>query len=107
MLVVAKLHPISLEIEKTWNVSVSRLEYANGFITQGILYLLDSGTAKNSQISFAYDLYSDSRVPLSPLAFTNIFNKNKMLAYDYHDKWIIAWDGGRLVSYPFNVLQRV
>jgi len=59
-LMVSKLEPNYVEIEKTWNVTVSRADYSNAFIAQGILYLLESGTELNSQISFAYDLYSIS-----------------------------------------------
>jgi len=98
-LMVSKLEPNYVEIEKTWNVTVSRADYSNAFIAQGILYLLESGTELNSQISFAYDLYSNSEVDLS-LPFTNAFRNNRMLSYRPDNKAIMAWDGKNIVVQP-------
>ncbi|XP_067933097.1 uncharacterized protein [Watersipora subatra] len=99
-LLVAKLEPNYLDIEKTWNVTVMRGDYANSFIAHGILYLLDSATDRNAQLSFIYDLYSNSVLQAS-IPFTNVFGKNRMLAYDFSNTPnIMVLDNGRIVSYP-------
>ena len=98
-LMVAKLEPNYLDIEKTWNVTVTRNDYCNSFIAHGILYLLDSATDKNTQFSFVYDLYSHTSIDIS-LPFINVFGKNQMLAYGSSKAIILAWDAGRIISYP-------
>lgn len=98
-LFVALLEPDYLDIEKTWNVTVKRGDYANSFIAHGILYLLDSATNTNTHFSFVYDLYDQSRIPLS-LPFVNVYKKNQMLSYDSANQKIMAWDAGRIISYP-------
>lgn len=98
-LLVAKLEPNYLDIEKTWNVTVTgRENYANAFIAHGILYLLDSATDKNAHLSFIYDLYSQTQISNS-ITFKNVFQKNQMLSYDFAKKNILAWDAGRVLSY--------
>lgn len=98
-LLIAKLEPNYLDIKKTWNVTVSRQSFSNAFIAQGILYLLDSSTDKNTQFSFAYDLYSNLAVDIS-LSYMNVFGNNHMLAYDFGKKGIMAWDDGKITYYP-------
>lgn len=101
-LLIAKLEPNYLDIEKTWNITVTRGKFCNSFIAQGILYLLESCTTKQTSFSFAYDLYSDEVVNIS-LPFINAFRNNKMLSYEYsrpNRQNILAYDGRNIISYP-------
>lgn len=99
MLVIAKLEPNYLEIERHWNITVTRKNYCNAFIAQGILYLMESCDTKNTEISYAYDLYNNREIRVS-ISFINVFEHNRMLSYDYLSRNIMSWDNGRLISYP-------
>ena len=97
-LLVTKLNPHDLSIQKTWNVSVRHQEYGNGFIACGILYLIRNTQVKNSQIDFAYDLYTKELLPMS-LRFNNPFQLNNMVSYNPLEKKIYSWDKGNQLSY--------
>lgn len=98
-LLVAKLESNYLDIEKTWNITVPRNSFRNSFIAQGILYLLKNENTKRTQISFAYDLYSNAPIEIE-LRLHSEFRDIKMLAYDYASRNIMAWDGKNAVTYP-------
>jgi len=105
-LLVAKLEPNYLEIEKTWNITVDRHAHSNSFIVDGVLYLVKSGTDPMTTISFAYDLYNYEELSIN-LPFANVFGDNKMVSYNPVSnlnknpigKDIMAWDNGKIVSY--------
>lgn len=99
MLVIVKLEPNQLDFEKTWNITVGRRNYCNGFISQGIFYLLESCTDEQTSISYAYNLYQNEELTVD-IPFKNVFKSNRMLSYDYLGRRILAWDYGRVISYP-------
>ena len=41
----------------TWEIEVNGTELADAFIMCGVIYGLESGTDRDTYISFAYDLY--------------------------------------------------
>ncbi len=99
-LLVTKLDPADLSIEKTWNLTVQHQSYGNGFISCGILYLVKDTTTKNTIIDYAYDLYKKELLSINRLKFTNPFQMNNMLSYYPKDKKIFGWDRGNQLTYP-------
>ena len=98
-LLVSKLSPADLTVEKTWNITVQRHHYGNGFITCGVLYLIKDTKAKTTLIDFAYDLYTKENKSVR-LKFTNPFQMNNMIAYNPADNKLYCWDKGNQLIYP-------
>ena len=99
VLLVSKLDHVNLEVDKTWQVDVNHRSYGNGFITCGVLYLINSTTQINSKIDFAYDLYSQTKQNVS-IDFTNPFGLNNMVSYNSVERNIHSWDKGNQLTYP-------
>ena len=97
-MLVSKVNPEHLRLEKTWNVSVDHQTYGNGFIACGVLYLVRNTTAKETLIDFAYDLYDKSQLTVR-LKFTNPFQMNNMIAYNPLEKKVYTWDKGNQLTY--------
>ena len=98
-LLVTKLDPEFLDIQKTWNITVNHGHYGNGFITCGVLYLVKNTRLKTTVIDFAYDLYKKEEVSVR-LKFTNPFQMNNMISYNPREKKIYGWDKGNVLTYP-------
>lgn len=98
-LLVVKVDPHSLMIQKTWNVTVDHKEFGNGFIACGVLYLVDSAHDKITQISFAYDLYTRNTSSVQIL-YKNPFQMNNMISYNPRSNEIYSWDKGNQLRYP-------
>ena len=99
-LLVSKINPADLSIEKTWNLTADHQNYGNGFISCGILYLVKDTHTKNTVIDYAYDLYEKKNVDMNRLKFTNPFQMNNMLSYYPTEKKIFGWDRGNQLTYP-------
>jgi len=98
-ILVSKLDPTYLSIERTWDIRVKRSRYGNGFIVCGVLYLVRDVRSKNTVVDFAYDLFAEEKLSVS-LQFTNSFEMNNQLSYNPTDQKIYGWDGGNLLLYP-------
>ena len=98
-LLVSKLDPDALSVVKTWNITVDHKSRGNGFITCGVLYLVNSVRSKITKIDFAYDLYEKRQLDVD-LRFTNPFQMNNMIAYNPKTKEIHSWDKGNQLTYP-------
>lgn len=99
-MLIAKMNPDDLSVEKTWNITVNHREYGNGFITCGVLYLVKDTHAKTTVIDFAYDLYTKEYISNMRLKFTNPFQMNNMISYNPQEKKIYSWDKGNQLTYP-------
>ena len=101
-MIVSKIDPGTLDVEKTWTLNVTHRSYGNGFISCGILYLVKDTRAKLTEIDFGYDLYEKQRLRLN-LRFRNPFQMNNMIAYNPKEKQIYSWDKGNQLTYPLRV----
>ena len=102
-LLVAKLDPNTLHVEKRWNITINHRAYGNGFITCGILYLVKDTHVQNTVIDYAYDLYRKEQLPQVRLKFSNPFTMNNMISYNPTDHKIYSWDRGNQLTYPLLV----
>lgn len=100
-LLVSKILPDEMRLEKTWNISVVHRSYSEGFIVCGVLYLVQNTTDPSTMIEFAYDLYEKQFIEvLSPLKFLNPFQQTTMIAYNPSDVKLYTWDKGNQLVYP-------
>jgi len=104
-LLVSKLDSTddNLHVMKTWNISVSRRDYGNGFIVCGVLYLVSSVTSETTIINYAYDLYTRQRLENVNIKFYNPYKMNIMIAYNPLERKIYSWDRGNQLVYPLLV----
>jgi len=98
-LLVSKLDPDNLTIQKTWNISVRHRQYGNGLIACGLLYLIKDVTSTRTIIDYAFDLYTKQRLDVN-LVFNNPYQMNTMIAFNHAERQIYSWDKGHLLTYP-------
>uniref|UniRef100_A0A914V5F7 Olfactomedin-like domain-containing protein n=1 Tax=Plectus sambesii TaxID=2011161 RepID=A0A914V5F7_9BILA len=96
-LVVSKIET-DFFITRTWVIEEANgTQFADTFIMCGILYGLESGTERDTRISFAYDLYNNRSIPLS-VPWYNPYRANTMLDYNPVDGRLYFYDDRRLLS---------
>ncbi|KJH53266.1 Olfactomedin-like domain protein [Dictyocaulus viviparus] len=96
-LYVSKIEP-DFYIVNTWEVDdVNGTDLADAFIMCGVLYGLQSGTTRDSQISIAYDLYRNETIP-GQVAWYNPYQGLTMLHYNPVDSRLYFFDDRRLLS---------
>jgi len=98
-LLVSKLDPNTLTIQKTWNISVSHRQYGNGIVVCGLLYLIKDVTSTSTTIDYAFDLYTKQRLDVN-LGFNNPYQLNTMITFNHAERLIFSWDRGHLLTYP-------
>jgi len=98
-LLVSKLDPYDLTIQKTWNISVRHRQYGNGFVACGLLYLIKDVRSRKTIIDYEFDLYTKQRFDIN-LEFNNPFQLNTMITFNHAERQIYSWDKGHLLTYP-------
>ena len=98
-LLVSKLDPNTLTIQKTWNISVRHVEYGNGIVACGVLYLIKDTKSTSTIIDYALDLYTKQRLDVN-LRFNNPYQLNTMITFNHAERQIFSWDRGHLLTYP-------
>ena len=100
---VAKVDPTDLQLIKTWRIKVNPTEIGNGFIANGILYLIKDITKTVSSIDFAYDLYTGKEFKLQYPTFKNPYNFNTAINYfpqsNERNSKLLSWDNGVQLEY--------
>ncbi|XP_009460831.1 PREDICTED: myocilin [Nipponia nippon] len=98
-IVLSKLDPETLEIQRTWETNIRKRGVANSFVICGTLYTVSSYSAPNATINFAYDTASGTRRALS-IPFENRFRYLSMVDYNPAERQLFAWDSFNMVTYP-------
>jgi len=98
-LLVSKLDPVELSIEKTWNITVRHRQYGNGFVACGLLYLIRDVTSQTTVIDYAFDLYTKQLFDVN-LGFNNPYRMNTMITFNHAERQIYSWDYRHLLTYP-------
>ncbi|NXN19898.1 MYOC protein, partial [Indicator maculatus] len=98
-IVLSKLNPETLEIQRTWETNIRKRGVANSFVICGTLYTVSSYSAPNATINFAYDTASGASRALS-IPFENRFRYLSMVDYNPTERQLFAWDSFNMVTYP-------
>ncbi|NWI11498.1 MYOC protein, partial [Crypturellus soui] len=101
-IVVSKLDPETLEIQRTWETNIRKQSVANAFIICGVLYTISSYTAPNATVNFAYDTATGTSRLLS-IPFQNRYQYVSMVDYNPAERQLFAWDNFRMVAYPIRL----
>ncbi|XP_009986286.1 PREDICTED: myocilin, partial [Tauraco erythrolophus] len=80
-IVLSKLDPETLEIQRTWETNIRKRGVANSFVICGTLYTVSSYSAPNATINFAYDTATGTSRALS-IPFENRFRYLSMVDYN-------------------------
>uniref|UniRef100_A0AAY5KJ70 Myocilin n=1 Tax=Esox lucius TaxID=8010 RepID=A0AAY5KJ70_ESOLU len=97
-IVISKLDPNSLEVNRSWETSIRKNSVANAFVICGRLYTLASYTAPNTTVNFMFDTATGQGNPMS-LPFRNKYRYNSMVGYNPAQRKLYAWDNFHMVSY--------
>lgn len=69
----------------------------------GVLYAVDSATARDTKIRFALDLYSKKLIEVET-PFTNPFNGTTTIGYNHNTKELYTWNLGNQLTYPVKII---
>ncbi|KAG5668269.1 hypothetical protein PVAND_016216 [Polypedilum vanderplanki] len=101
--IVSKLNDTTLEVVSSLNITVFHDKLGEMFILCGILYGVDSTTARHTKIRFALDLYSDKenndKLLDVDIPFANPFNSTSTIGYNHHLKELYTWANGNQLTY--------
>ncbi|XP_078264182.1 myocilin [Rhinoraja longicauda] len=101
-IVISKLDPNTLEVERTWATAIRKRAVANSFIICGVLYTINSYSNQNALINFAYNTNTNSSRALA-IQFENRYRYNSMVDYNPAEKKILAWDNFNMVMYDIKL----
>ncbi|XP_076472972.1 noelin-like isoform X2 [Babylonia areolata] len=108
-MVISKLHPRTLEIEKTWLTSFPKKMVGNSFMICGVLYATNSYQDTPTFIRYIYDTNTqqEAKMDAGNLVFNNAVNFNSskqassvMLQYNSNEQKLYSWSKGQIQTFP-------
>ncbi|GFO07729.1 gliomedin [Plakobranchus ocellatus] len=91
----------TLEVKATVTLDDLKPRSKGGaFIACGKLYTIRHHNRLRSHIDGVYDLWQGGKLTPKQIAFSNPYGQNAMVSYNFRLELILAWDGGRQLSYP-------
>lgn len=69
----------------------------------GVLYAIDSASARETKIRFALDLYTSKLLEVE-IPFSNPFNETTSIGYNHNIKDLYAWNRGNQLTYPVRII---
>ncbi|XP_074762961.1 myocilin [Athene noctua] len=103
-IVLSKLDPETLKIQRTWETNIRKRGVANSFVICGTLYTVSSYSAHNATVNFAYNTATSTSRALS-IPFENRFRYLSMVDYNPAERQLFAWDSFNMVTYPVRLSQ--
>ncbi|XP_040119441.1 myocilin isoform X2 [Oryx dammah] len=101
-IVLSKLNPETLELERTWETNIRKQSVANAFIICGTLYTVSSYSSPDATVNFAYDTGTGSSKALT-VPFKNRYKYSSMIDYNPLERKLFAWDNFNMVSYDIKL----
>eukprot|EP00058_Branchiostoma_floridae_P005905 XP_002591393.1 hypothetical protein BRAFLDRAFT_86900 [Branchiostoma floridae] len=102
-MVIAKLDPDSLAVEKTWETNYNKRAATNTFMVCGKLYVVSTRYVQpvdtGGKLVYVYDTSTGDGENLN-LPFYNQYGYNTQVDYNPRDNSLHVWDNGYLLSYP-------
>ena len=105
-IMVARLNPDTLEVEREWRTNFMKNESANSFMICGRLYVVQPSDKSHLAVTYVYDTHSirGMKVPPTRLSIKANAEYMSMLDYNPKDSRLYGWDlsvgwDGKLVNY--------
>ncbi|XP_042530232.1 myocilin [Dipodomys spectabilis] len=103
-IVLSRLNPESLELERTWETNIRKRSVANAFVICGTLYTVSSYSSPDATVNFAYDTDTGSSWSLA-IPFQNRYRYSSMVDYNPLERRLFAWDNFHMVAYDVRLSQ--
>ncbi|KAI8509623.1 latrotoxin receptor [Branchiostoma belcheri] len=102
-MVIAKLDPDSLTVEKTWETNYNKRAATNTFMLCGKLYVVSTRYVQpvdtGGKLVYTFDTTTGDAENLN-LPFYNRYGYNTQVDYNPRDNALYVWDNGYLLTYP-------
>ncbi|XP_044295337.1 myocilin [Varanus komodoensis] len=97
-IMLSKLDPETLEVERTWETNIRKQSVANAFMICGSLYTVSSYSSPEATVNYIYRTSTGTSAPLS-LRFENRYGYSSMVDYNPAERKLFAWDNFNMVAY--------
>nr|XP_048276993.1 myocilin [Myodes glareolus] len=101
-IVLSRLNPENLELERTWETNIRKQSVANAFVICGTLYTVSSYSSAQATVNFAYDTGTEVSKALS-IPFQNRYKYSSMIDYNPLERKLFAWDNFNMVTYDIKL----
>lgn len=101
-IVLSRLNPENLELERTWETNIRKQSAANAFVICGTLYTVSSYSSAQATVNFAYDTGTEVSKALS-IPFQNRYKYSSMIDYNPLERKLFAWDNFNMVTYDIKL----
>ncbi|XP_069842844.1 olfactomedin-4-like [Dendropsophus ebraccatus] len=97
-IVIGKLDPLTLEVEKTWLTSQYKPGATNTFMVCGVLYATRTLSTRNEEIFYMYDTKTSQEGQMS-IIFDKMLENVQSLSYNPNDHKLYMYNDGYQVTY--------
>ncbi|XP_054837550.1 myocilin [Eublepharis macularius] len=101
-IVLSKLEPETLEIERTWETNIRKQSVANSFMICGSLYTISSYSSPAASVNFVYNTDTGTSAPLN-IRFENRYGYSSMVDYNPAERKLFTWDNFNMVAYDIKL----
>lgn len=103
---ILKMDEMSLNTTKAWRTRFALVnETGNAFVIGGVLYGIESATARRTRINYAFDMFENKEYQVN-IPWRNPNRNTTMVDYNPLDQRIYFFDNGSLLSAPAGFMDR-
>ncbi|XP_069602739.1 olfactomedin-4-like [Ranitomeya imitator] len=100
-IVISKLNPLNLTVEKTWMTSQYKLGATNAFMVCGVLYATRTLSTRKEEVFYMYDTKTSQEGQIS-IILDKMMENVQSLSYNPNDHKLYMYNDGYLVTYNLN-----
>ncbi|XP_075690559.1 olfactomedin-4-like [Rhinoderma darwinii] len=97
-IVISKLNPLTLTVEKSWETSQYKLGATNTFMVCGVLYATRTLSTRREEIFYMYDTKTSQEGQIS-IILDKMMENVQSLSYNPNDHKLYMYNDGYLVTY--------
>ncbi|XP_056395974.1 olfactomedin-4-like [Hyla sarda] len=97
-IVIGKVNPLTLTVEKTWKTSQYKLGATNTFMVCGVLYATRTLSTRKEEIFYMYDTKTSQEGQIS-IILDKMMENVQSLSYNPNDHKLYMYNDGYLVTY--------
>ncbi|XP_067296566.1 noelin-2b [Pseudorasbora parva] len=101
-MVLSRLHPLSLEVQRSWDTGFPKRSAGEAFLICGSLYATSSHLA-GAKVAFTFHTASEA-YEYTDIGFHNQYSHISMLDYNPRTRALYTWNNGHQVLYELTLL---